>query len=165
MNDKTATPKIYRLKEQRLKANVQGYENTLWNAYIEAGVPFDEIIKPEFYAHVADGKGIKIGDEITAVCDDGSWRAHLYIIDVGRVWVRVHLLSKHELAVPLVFGDDPNLALYRIDFKGRLLKHSVVRNSDNEVIKGGFTTSADANVWLGEHLKAMGGTITKASAA
>lgn len=150
----TDVSKSYRIKESRFRAQIHGFENTHWIAYIDPSVPYDEILKPDFWAHIAEPRRVKIGDDIVAVSDDGAWRAHLSVLDVGRVWLKVAELSKHQFEVQQKFGDTEHEA-YRVEFKGRMHKHAVIRNTDNEIIKGGFATQVEALQWLAGHVKAM----------
>lgn len=146
--------KSYRLKESRLKAQLHGFENTFWLAVIEHGTPYDEVLKPDFWAHVAEPRRMKIGDEIVVVPDDGSYRAKLFVRDVGRVWVKVEELTKKDFdAVVAPVGD--TASEFRVEWKGPHHKHSVVRISDNEIIQGGFKSAGDARLWMAEHAKAM----------
>ena len=68
----------------------------------------------------------------------------------GLAWITV--LRKHDLQasepVPLDLGE------HEVNWGGPHNKHRVVRKSDKEVIKSGFGTKEEAQLWLADHLKA-----------
>jgi len=156
MNDKTTVlpTKAYRLKPARFKAQHHGYENTEWRAIIEFGTPYDEVLKPDFWAYVAEVGRIKIGDDIIVMPDDVSYRAHLFVRDVGPKWLKVHQLDRIEFdeAAPAADVDSTE---FRVEWKGPHHKHAVIRIADNEMILTGFKSSADARVALATHVKSM----------
>lgn len=144
----------YRLKESRFQIDSAGYRNTVWAAYIEDGHSFDEVMKPEYWAHVAGHKNVKIGDRILVRPDDGSYFAELYVRDVGAAWAKVAVTSLHKWEVQTeageVEGDD-----FEIQFKGPLLLHVVTRKRDGVRLKDTLRTRQEAADWLREHRKAL----------
>jgi hypothetical protein len=146
-------PPSYRIKPARFKAQVHGYENTEWRAIVEFGTPYEEVLKTDFWAHVAEARQVKIGDDIIVVPDDVSYRAHLFVRDVGPKWVKVTQLDKIEFdSTPL---DSAESTEFKVEWKGPHHKHAIVRISDNQLVQTGFKTAADARLGMADHIKAM----------
>lgn len=138
-----------KLNEPRFK-NAE-YERTIWQASIEAGVPFEEVQKPEFWGHVAEK--LKPLARIEVIAEDLSYFAELIVIDCDRLWAKTAVLRFVELdgqAAPPTLPAD-----YRVEYKGPTKKHVVIRESDNTIVQEGIATKAEANAWVGEHVKTL----------
>jgi hypothetical protein len=59
----------------------------------EAGTTIDDILKPAYWANVASQFRPNGGDEITVICDDMSFRAHLWVVNAGHVHANVMLIG------------------------------------------------------------------------
>jgi len=131
------------------------YERNVWQASIENGVAFDEVVKPEFWAHVA--ARLKPNDHIEVVAENGEYFGELLVIESGRLWAKVAVLRFVELSAAEV----PAALLasaasgYKVEYKGPTLKHVVIRLSDNEIVHEGIARKADAELWVNEHLKTL----------
>lgn len=126
------------------------FNRTLWSAYAEQGTPFEDVTKPSFWAHVA--AKLKPLDRIEVYEETGKYWAELMVLSVGKMEARITVLRKHDLQasepVPLDLGE------HEVNWGGPHNKHRVVRKSDKEVIKSGFGTKEEAQLWLADHLKA-----------
>jgi hypothetical protein len=130
------------------------YERVIYQACPENGVSFEDVLQPEFWSHVADK--LKPTDRIEVLAEDGSYFAELLVIDAGRLYAKVAVLRFVELAsseVPADLAGD--LAEFKVEFKGPVLKHVVVRQSDKQYVQEGIARKADAEAWIREHVKAL----------
>jgi hypothetical protein len=143
----------YRVKE----AQVQRFEfdNTVWSVSVDAGLPFEEVLKPEFWANVVRPKNMKIGDELKVTPNDNSWRAHLLVRDCGAVWAKVGVLSKVEFEAQEESGDQ-SVSGFRVEWQGLANKHVVIREKDGAIIAKGFKTKPEAQIAMIEHARAVG---------
>jgi hypothetical protein len=131
------------------------YERNIWQASIENGVTFDEVVKPEFWAHVA--AKLKANDHIEVVAENGEYFGELLVIDSGRLWAKVAVLRFVELAAQEVPAALLTSAAsgYRVEYKGPTLKHVVIRLSDNQIVQEGIPRKNEAELWVAEHVKAL----------
>lgn len=112
----------------------------------EANVTFEEVQKPEFWAHVA--KPVKAGDRIEVVAADGSWFAELYVRSSAAQSLNVAVMrycdfsKKSEVEEPA--KTEPE---YEVKFAGRA-KWRVMRKSDNAVMIEGLDTKEQAEEWI-----------------
>lgn len=60
----------------------------------DAGTTVDDILKPEYWANVAMHLRPTGGDEITVICDDMSFRAHLWVVNAGHTYANVRLIGE-----------------------------------------------------------------------
>lgn len=143
----------YRVKE----AQVQRFEfeNTVWSVSVDTGVPFDEILKPEFWANVVNPKNMKIGDKLDVRPNDASWWALLLVRDCGSVWAKVGVIQKVDFDVQTSSGDD-SVPGFHVEWQGLGNKHVVIRDKDNVVVAKGFKTKPEAQIAMIEHTKAIG---------
>src|SRR5690349_16586133 len=94
--------KKYHLKEARFKRAEN--ERTIWTATVEAGIPFEDVLKPEFWAHIASKMynpphRTGWGDRIEVYPDDMTYYAELFVHDAGPNWAKVSVLQKHDFGM------------------------------------------------------------------
>lgn len=148
----TEAPKEAKL-EQATDARVKPAEfaRNIWVMVAHATNSAKDLLKPEFWAHVA--QKLKRHDRIEAWADNGLWYAELLVLDSGRGWARVHLLQFADLQVDSAPGQTIQKGGYEIIWRGEHHKWSVVRLSDKEVVSEGHGTQGPAVDWLDERLK------------
>lgn len=125
----------------------------LRNVYMvtpDAGTTIDEVIKPEYWVHIA--KQFNPSDKIEVVPEDGAYYAELYVLSVTAGGVKVAVLSHHSfeadnLADFISTGDSGYTSLWR----GPKARHCVLRKSDNYVVKEGFSSKAEADKWIADN--------------
>ena len=132
------------------------YKRHIFAAQPEAGITLEEVLKPEYWSHVA--KDITIGCIIEVRPVDGAYYAELYVANVDRrgqtPQVRVVLKSILQLndaktVIPKAKKQDAEDApKYKIVWRGEKALHTVTRISDNEIIRSEFPTKQDAETWL-----------------
>lgn len=126
------------------------FTRTIWSVEVEQDTPFEEITKPEFWAHVA--AKLKPLNRIEVFEESGKYWAELIVLSTGKMEARVAVLRKIDLQTPAAAVVD--LGEHEVNWGGPHQKHRVVRKSDKEVVKDGFGTKEEAQQWLADHLKA-----------
>ncbi len=105
------------------------YLSNVWRVTTPDGVSEDDILRPEFWAHVA-GK-IRPCDEIIVVPDDQKFRLHLFVTDAGKQWVKVEKIGRIDFKTADAAPD----ASHAVKWRGPVAKWSVIRKSDGAVIR------------------------------
>lgn len=137
---------IIQLNPDRIK--LSEYERQDWVANAEIGHTISDVMKPEYFSHKS--ASFKPLDHIEVRAEDMSWVAYLIIVEVDRNWVRVALdrVVKLQAASALVGVKSAN---FIVKWMGPQRKHSVLRVADNEIVKEGFATAAQAAAWLQDY--------------
>lgn len=131
------------------------YSMTEFCANPELGTMPEDLLKPQYWAHVANK--LKPLDVIQVRAEDGSYYAQMLVRDRGRSWVKVAFLPGY----PLMFQDIVNVPAmdvggeFEVVWKGPQNKFRVVRKSDNHTMKEGFTDKESARKWVVEHIKTL----------
>lgn len=141
------------------------YASTRYDARIPVGVSKDDILRPEFWAHHA--KDLRPFDEIRARAVDGSWVSYLMVLDCSRTWARVMQMSHFNLTtsdVSLTQSSENEVAAmvaaHEVRYRGAA-KFSVIRKSDEALIKEGIASKIEAQAWLEDHARKMVGAPAK----
>lgn len=141
------------------------HTNLIHCARVEDNITRDHLLSPEFWSHVS-GK-ITTGDKIVVRNDALTQYAELLVLDSGSGYVKVHILSWHDL-VAKASAEQQSVAGavddYLIEFKGNAKLHVVIRKSDGMVIHEGERQKIGAVAWLQAYL-ARGGATAEAPAA
>ncbi len=117
------------------------FVRTVWVAQPEHGTTLEEMLKPEYWSHVA--KELKLpGGRIEVMPTGGEWFAELYIRSVGSQDVKVALLRHVAFDAPAKQDDD-----YEVRSRGGA-GWSVLRKSDKAVLFEKGQTRADAEAEL-----------------
>lgn len=116
----------------------------------EDGTAFSDILKDEYWSLV--GHKFKPGDIVEIHAEDGSYFAELYVRAAGRNWAKMALLRKVDLEPVAIALGSPE---FEAAWKGPHRKFSVVRLSDNQIIKDSFDTREQAIDYIKSHVKAM----------
>jgi hypothetical protein len=130
------------------------YKINIFAAEIDAGTSVEDIMQPEYWANIASRLRPHGGDEIIAVCDDLSFRAHLFVVSAGRTWAKVCLIGEplilHAKESPEIQVADGEFA---VKWAGPHDKWRVIRTVDKEVITKGHATRDAAEAAVKEYLK------------
>lgn len=116
----------------------------------EDGTAFEDVLKDAYWSLV--GYKFKPGDLVEVHAEDGSYFAELYVRAAGRNWAKMALLRKIDLEPVAVAIGSPE---FEATWKGPHRKFSVVRLSDNQIIKDGYETREQAIEYIKSHVKAM----------
>lgn len=131
---------------------VAEFKRTDHVADLPLSVTLEQAMEPSYWAHVA--ADMSPGDHIELRAEDGAWHAYLIVAYCERNYAKVVLDRVVKMLV------DTSIPIssqkHRVDWKGNLHKHSVIRLSDSEIIKDGFRTKEEAAIWMAEHEKTVG---------
>lgn len=136
------------------------FVRNIFSATPEANTKFEDVLKPAFWAHIA--AKLHPYDRIEVTDKEGEWFAELLVVACTRNEARVAILrfveinpvslnTVSETKVSDILGEDSTKPVFKVAFKGDKKKHCVIRKIDNEIIKEGFVTAADADAWLVEY--------------
>lgn len=117
----------------------------------EEGTVIEDVLKPEFLAHVA--AKFRMYDEVTVVTDDGAFWARLLVMQAGSTWVRTRLLESIDLkgeATPV--AADP-MNPYEVAFKGPVRKWVCFRKSDGHTVTEGMASRNEAERFMSDYLR------------
>jgi hypothetical protein len=123
------------------------YDRQDWVANIEADVTVDEILVPEFWAHMA--AQLKPYDHIEARAEKGEWVADLVVLGCDRTWAKVALKAKYNLTTKDVSLS--HAQKHTVEWKGPQHRWGVIRTSDSAMVKSGFQEKGEAALWMKEH--------------
>ena len=121
---------------------------TRWDVSPRDGVSAQDMLRPEFWAHVS--KQLRPKDRLEATAEDGSWFAEFFVLSQGPNWAKVAMLRHVRLSDSTPLRSDD----YEAIWGGPALKYTVRRTADKEVIQKGFDTMGDAGAWLSQFQKA-----------
>lgn len=112
-----------------------------------AGTPFDDLLRPEFWANIVR---LKPGDIIEVRPEDQSYYAELYVIRRDRNAASVCVIREPVKLEP-AYKPLPGAVKYAIEFAGPIGQWRVRRLSDNAVMKDRCGTENDARRWLSDY--------------
>lgn len=144
-----------KIKVEALAAPRRVFADQARNIHVvtpEAGTPIEVVLSPDYWSTVA--MNMTPWDRIEVRAEDGAYYAELLVLSCDRNWAKVKLLSKHSLTAEDTIPDPGVQTHHQIKWRGPHHKWSVVRNSDNAVLKDKME-KGEANTWLMEYLKAM----------
>lgn len=137
-----------------------------WCAALAAEHTIEDVLKPEFWSHIAGS--LKPGDLIRIQPEQNDFYAIVIVMAAQRGFAKVKIIDFVDLTKPtaIVSGSDsavltdaddtpPPGEEYIVAWKGPQHKHVVIRKSDNVRLKEGFSEKAAAEQWLRDHLAAM----------
>lgn len=148
MSDRKFTCKEVRLIE---------FAHNTWCDNVEHGVEYEDILKPEYWVHIA--RGVKVGDHIQARALDGSFFAWLMIEAVTNTGVYVsEIFLRNKPGVI----DKPSLDDFVVQFvpKGDD-RWRIVRTSDKVVVDRGYPDKPSAEAAM----NALIGKVSESSKA
>lgn len=124
-----------------------------WYAKPEPATPLEAVLEPKYWAHCS--AQLAPEDVITVIPEGAPWRAELMVLDAGRGFAKVVVLSHVSLDAHEVTGDMSAADDYDVRWAGRHAKWRVIRKSDNRVMIEERPTKQDAYLWIASHRKAM----------
>jgi hypothetical protein len=107
-------------------------------ATIPIGTLPEDLLKPEYWAHVATH--LRPWARIEARAEDGTWFAEYIVLSVDRTWARVRMLGKYNLTnndVSLSQAEKVTQSGFEVKWRGAA-KWSVIRKADSAVLKEGM---------------------------
>jgi hypothetical protein len=129
------------------------FARQVYQAVPSHGTTIDDMLKPEYWAHIATKLRPTYRIEVNA--EDGSFFAELIVRDAGRTWAKVALLRHKTFDDGAdILGESP-APDYVINFRVGPTKWRVQRKSDGEVLRSGFISKPEAEAWAKTHTQAM----------
>jgi hypothetical protein len=105
-------------------------------ATIPIGTLPDDLLKPEYWAHVATH--LRPWARIEARAEDGTWFADLLVLSVDRTWARVRMLGRYNLtSQDVALTQSEQITGFEVKWRGAA-KWSVIRKADSAVLKEGM---------------------------
>lgn len=133
------------------------FARNVWSIVPEQGTTLQEILTPEYFAHV--GIKFKPRDKIEVCFNDMSYYAELLVIDTDRLWTKTAVIFAVDLAGEKAAAAAAREQLNQTEYIPRYTnitdKWTVIRLSDNQTVSSFHGTKQDADKWIVEHMKAM----------
>lgn len=126
-------------------------KRTTYFAEIEAGTDEEDLLKPEYWADVANR--LRDRNHIEAEWTDGTKLVSLRVIGVGMDYAKVHKIASYDFTKAAVATSD--LSQFIVEHKGDTRKWSIIRKSNKRYVKYGFDGEDDATNYLKEHIAEM----------
>lgn len=123
------------------------FSRVVWSAVPESGTTLADMVKPEYWAHVA--KFLKPGARIEIQPEDNSWFAELYVRTVKEQSAVVQVLRAVTFdEAPPAQATDKTGPAYFAKFCGPAAKWRVYRTVDNAVMAEKLDTREQADQWI-----------------
>ena len=120
-----------------------GYAGHYWSTYQciseESHTP-EDAQTPDYWAHVAASRKLRVNDVFEVRCETGAWALDLVVVEAGLRFAKVKVLRTVDIDTPVT----ETLASVEVQFKGPVKKHCIVRIADHEILKEGIASKADA---------------------
>lgn len=123
-----------------------------WVVEAEAGTKIEDVLDPQYWAHVA--AQMEPHARIEVLAETGEWMLELIALNVGRNWAQVHVLHRYELEKPA--DAMPAAQRSSVEWKGPTRKWAVIRLSDNQILQDGFASKAEGQGWAVTHERNAG---------
>ena len=135
-----------------LRMRLAEYDRQEWIVNAELGTTLEDLMQPEYWAHMAEQ--MKVYDHVEVRAEDESWLANLIVRRVERSAAVVHLLQFFEFTSKVQLT--PVAVKHEVQWKGPQRKFAVIRTSDAECIKDEFVSRDDAVRWIRGYEKTTG---------
>lgn len=121
-----------------------------WHAELPAGTTPEDIMKPEYWAHLA--RTIRPMDTIKVFCEDGSWEGLYRVMFVSTAEIRIsECWSKSHETIDMKAESES----HEIKWISPTKKFGVIRKDDGSVIQDGFYPKEQAQAYMLRHLKEL----------
>jgi hypothetical protein len=152
--DKAAAADAGPLKVAALQADrwqLGEFLNARHAVTLPAGVPFENIKRPEFWANIVR---IKPDDIIEVRTDDRRFYAELIVLARGRNWATVAVI-REPVELKAASLPPSETSAYKTEYSGSHAQWRVLRLSDNAVVKEKLPTEQAAMQWVANQEKAL----------
>ena len=139
----------WRAMESRFQSSAD-YKSPEVSYEPEYGTPWEALLVPAYWANL---RQLRSRVRIWVEEESGAYVGMLYVLKTGPGFAEVAELLYHELdqrRTDTKPADD-----YRIEWRGAVIKHRIVRVNDGVVLKQGLDTEDQAQEWLRQHRKVM----------
>lgn len=130
------------------------YKTKLYRASIPSDLTMDDILKSEYWAHVA-GR-LSPAEKIECIWEDMTKYAEILVISVGVAWAKIVCLKFVDFNAAQISPDAPEKknTEYFIEFQ-KACQWAVYRKSDGQRIHSNCLTEEEAKAWLADFEKAI----------
>lgn len=125
------------------------YARRVFTVSPDPGTPFDAILEPAYWAHVASQ--FKPFSRIEVNAPDNSYFAELIVLDCDKMWAKVEVLRKVDFAEGATAITE-SIGGLKVGWGGPFHKFRVLRGAD--VLAKGFGNRVDAEAWIATHHRA-----------
>lgn len=115
----------------------------------EEGTTLEEVLAPDYWAHVA-GR-MHVGDKVEIFPDGGAYYAECLVVSCSRLHAKLVVLLEKQFHAPTKVAKDAKKEPLVVEFKGPQRKWSVIRTKDLEIVKEQFASKEEATAWLEEN--------------
>lgn len=115
---------------------------------LPAGFPYEALSNRDAWCHI--GIKFKPGDIVHVRDEPGTFYARLYVRAADRLWVDAFEIERVSLVSKAILDATPKDGL-AVKWRGPKGKWAVVREIDNEALKGGFQSADEAAAWMTDH--------------
>lgn len=131
------------------------YDRNRFLARPPEGTTLEDVLKPDFWAHVSRQFRPGGGDIIEVFPMDGAYYAELFVAECRKTGlvnqVRLVKLNYTPLSTDATVNKQVEAeGAYRIVYRGPEKKHTVTRVADNTIVSEGHATKQDAQKWIDE---------------
>ena len=127
------------------RGHVATHERREWRYYPELGHTKEQVLAPDYWAHVS--RTHRVGDKLEVFAEDGSFYGELLVVACDKNYTKVHVLAWHDLNEKALKADSQ----FKIEWKGPVKKFCVVRLSDAQPVHEGLQTRDEAQAWLDQN--------------
>ena len=127
------------------------FARNIFDVTPDTGTSLDEMLDEAYWANVASMLNPK--DRIEVLAEDNSFFAELLVLSTSKLAAKVVVLRSMEIGKvdrETVASDNSRC---RVEWKGGNLKWCAIR--DNDIIRDGFATEAEAERWKKNHEDAL----------
>lgn len=130
------------------------YARQSFRATPPAGTTLDEMLAPEYWAHVA--QKVNPHDLIEVVPEDGAFFARLFVVSTQKLSMKVAKLEYVEFSTTAIAETAKVKDEFECKWSGPAAKWRVHRKADNSLATtDSFASREDAETWLGINIKSL----------
>lgn len=122
-----------------------GYAGHYWSTYqcvADEAHTAEDAQQPGYWAHVAASRKLRVNDVFEVRCETGAWMLDLIVIEAGQRFARVKVLRTVDVEQPS--NQQTALSTVKVEYKGPVKKHCIIRMVDREIVKEGISSKSDA---------------------
>tara|TARA_Y100000310_G_C20483146_1_gene715658 strand:+ start:505 stop:921 length:417 start_codon:yes stop_codon:yes gene_type:complete len=123
------------------------YARTVWQVKPEIKVEIEDLLDPNYWAHVASR--LKAGDRIEAIPDDRHYYAEFFVLAASNNWAKLVLLRKETL---IKDHEKTVNEGFTVEFAGN---HKWRVKQGDEILSKGHDDKDAASKWLAEKMKEL----------
>lgn len=139
--------------------NLAEFRSETWLATPESGTKIEDMLQPSYWAHVS-GR-LKPLSKIDVYPESGEFFATLLVVRASRTEAVVKLLYINRFdetgtsELPETSGESDDIEELEVTWGGPSSKFRVVRKKDKVVLKDGFSSKEEANLYKTDYIKAL----------